>query len=206
MRSTLRSLTIPLLGLLLLALLPLALPGGSAVAQGPQNRTVSGRVVLPPDAYIPASNALVWYAPLTALGALDNSQRSYTFADGSGLFNLSLPPGRYGLEIVPANNPTARVLRDYTFEVTADNTTSPVVLGDIMLPLAIKRLQGSVRQGTAPLANAIVVTYRTGDPYSLTATTDSNGEFGFGLEPGDWRVFVLNESGRRGSSSARAPA
>lgn len=195
MRATLRSLTLPLIFLLLLALLPTLFPGGSAVAQGTPNRAVTGRVMLPPDANIPASNALVWYAPLTALGVFDNSQRSYTFADGSGVFNLSLPPGNYGLEIVPSNDSTARVLRNYTFQVPADGGISPVSLGNIMLPLAVKRVLGTIRLNATPLPSVAVLAYQPGDPYSLVSFTNSNGEFGFGLEPGDWRIVVLNRPG-----------
>jgi len=78
MRLHMRAFYGPLLALLLLTLLPAAVPVGraaSTVNQTPPNVTVTGRVLLS-DNMTPANNALVWYAPLTSSGSFDYDKQS----------------------------------------------------------------------------------------------------------------------------------
>jgi hypothetical protein len=187
----------PLLLLLLLALLPGVTPAGQAantIDQAGPAVDVSGTVLLP-DGITPAAAALVWLAPLTPEGEFDSARQRYDYADSSGGFSFaSVSPGSYGLQITPPNNqPTARVLRGYTFVVP--DGTAPVALGPINLPLAVKRLTGSVQLSGAALAGVDVYAYLPNTGSARYASTAADGSFGIGLEPGEWRVYVANEPG-----------
>jgi hypothetical protein len=184
----------PLLLLLLIALLPAATPAGRAadtVDQTGPTFEVSGTVQLPPGS-APAVSALVWLQRLTAEGQDDPTGIYGAYTDIYGQFSFNVSPGTYRLEIVPPDNePTARELRD--FSVVVDGT-GPVALGAITLPLAVKRITGSVQLGGAGLSGVYVYAY-TFAGLSRSTRTANDGSFGLGLEPGEWLVYAGNSPG-----------
>mgnify|MGYP000092790211 CR=1 FL=1 len=199
MRLHMRAFYGPLLALLLLTLLPAAVPVGRAattVNQTPPNVTVTGRVLLS-DNMTPANNTLVWYAPLTSSGSFDYDKQSFIFTSFyTGIFTITLPPGLYGLEIIPPENDSSvRSLRGYTFQVPADST-APLNLGDIALPRADKQIIGSLQRSGVGLPYVWVYANIPGTSLSRRYTrTDIDGNFRLGVEAASWQVYVDNVRG-----------
>ena len=199
MRLHMRAFYGPLLALLLLTLLPAASPVGraaSTVHQIPPNVTVTGRVLLS-DNMTPATNTLVWYAPLTSSGSFDYDKQSYIFTSFyTGIFTITLPPGLYGLEIIPPENDSSvRSLRGYTFQIPA-GSTAPLNLGDIALPRADKQILGSLQRSGVGLPYVWVYANIPGSGLSRRYTrTDLSGNFRLGVEAASWQVYVDNVRG-----------
>lgn len=194
LRSKLRSWYAPLLAaLLVLTLLP---PAARALAQGGPV-SISGVVDLPDGR--PAVGATVWYAPLTALGAFDWSRASRTVVF-SAVYNFSVPgPGAYGLQIdPPPNEPSARTLQDFTFNVPQGGGTFNVPR--IVLPAATKRIAGTVAlksgAGTIGLEQVSVYAVNGAAEIVLATITAPNGAFSFGAGPGEWEVYAANRAGQ----------
>ena len=199
MRLHMRAFYGPLLALLLLTLLPAASPVGraaSTVHQIPPNVTVTGRVLLS-DNMTPATNTLVWYAPLTSSGSFDYDKQSYIFTSFyTGIFTITLSPGLYGLEIIPPENDSSvRSLRGYTFQIPA-GSTAPLNLGDIALPRADKQILGSLQRSGVGLPYVWVYANIPGSGLSRRYTrTDLSGNFRLGVEAASWQVYVDNVRG-----------
>lgn len=191
--------TPPLIALILLALLaPAARSGLAARPESPvlAAATVQGNVLLPGGA--PADSAIVWYAPLTAAGAFDWSRAAGVFTY-LGTFSFSLAgPGDYGLVIdPPENTSSARSLRGYSFTIAPSETSRN--LGNLTLPTAVKRIAGSLTLkapgGDQPISGASVFAYNGRAQLFLSSSTEPDGSFSFGVEPGDWQVYATNQPG-----------
>lgn len=175
------------LGLMLLALL--LVERSPSYATGLQTTTVQGLVLLPNSD--PAFDARVWIAPQDAEGQIDYSRLLSTTSGQLGEFAFTnVPVGVYALDISPFSVATALW---YTRVITI--TAAPLNLGNITLPAAPKRIEGSVQRASVPLVGEHIWAYNAGIGRWVEAHTDTNGRFELGVSGGAWSVEVEQAPG-----------
>jgi len=147
---------------------------------------VHGRVLLPNGQ--PAASALVYRYTLDEGGFRDPSTIAITNDDGTFSF-ANVITGTYSMDVVPSDTNGTLTLLDARFTVTAPKISKD--LGDYHLEAAPKHITGTVtRDGTTPLAGAIVGAYNDKGWQYVSDVTNSDGTFDLGVGGGNWLVFV----------------